>query len=129
MEFWDTNGSSNLGQTTRPSDSQQKKKGTNRIEDFIVPAYHRIKLKESEKRDKNVDLAKELEILWNMKVTVIPIVIVVIGTVTKALVQELDDLEIRGRVEDIQIIAMLRSARILRIILETWGDLLSLKLQ
>ena len=53
-----------------------------------------------------------------------------IGTVTKGLVQGLDDLEIRWRVETIQyIVALLRSAGILRRVPETWGDLLSLKLQ
>ena len=51
-----------------------------------------------------------------MKVTVIPIVI---GTVTKGLVQRLEDLEIRGRVETIKTTALLRSARILRRVLET----------
>ena len=59
-----------------------------------------------------------------MKVTVIPIVIGALGTVTKGLVQELEDLEIRGRVETIQTTAFLRSARILRSVLGTWGDLL-----
>ena len=29
--------------------------------DFAVPADHRIKLKECEKKDKNLDLARELE--------------------------------------------------------------------
>ena len=52
-----------------------------------------------------------------------------LGTVTKELVRELEDLEIRGRVETIQTIALLRSARILRRVLETLGDLLSLKPQ
>ena len=42
-----------------------------------------IKLKECEKRDKYLDLARELKKLWNMKVTVIPIVIGAFGTVTK----------------------------------------------
>ena len=32
-----------------------------RILDFAVPAYHRVKLKESEKRDKYLDLAWELK--------------------------------------------------------------------
>ena len=36
-----------------------------------------------------------------MKVMVIPIVIGAFGTVTKELVQELEDLDIRGRVETI----------------------------
>ena len=63
-----------------------------------------------------------------MKVTVISIVICALGTVTKGLVQELEDLEIRGRVETIQTTALLRSARIQRRVLETWGDLLSFRL-
>ena len=37
----------------------KKKKGTCRIVDFAVPADHRVKLKESEKRDKYLDLARE----------------------------------------------------------------------
>ena len=67
--------------------------------------------------------------LWNMKVTVIPIVIVALVTVTEGLVQKLEVLEIRGRVETIQTTVLLKSARILRRVLEPWGDLLSLKLQ
>ena len=97
--------------------------------DFAVPADHRVKLKESEKKDKYLDLARELKKLWNMKVMEIPIVIGALGTVTKELIQGLEDLEIRGQEETIQTVALLRSTRILRRVLETWGDLLSLKLQ
>ena len=64
-----------------------------------------------------------------MKVTIIPSVIGALGTVIKGLVQGLEDLEIMGREETIQTTALLRSARILRRVLETWGDLRSLKLQ
>ena len=60
-----------------------------------------------------------------MKVTIVPIVIGALGTITKGL----EDLEIGGRVETIQTTALLRRARILRRVLETRGDLLSLKLQ
>ena len=57
---------------------------TKKIVDFTVPADHRIKLKECEKRDKYLDLARELEKkLWNMKVTIIPIVFGAFGTVIK----------------------------------------------
>ena len=38
-----------------------KKKRTCKIVDFAVSADHRIKLKESEKRDKYLDLARELK--------------------------------------------------------------------
>ena len=54
-----------------------------------------------------------------MKVMVIPIVIGALGIVTKRLVKGLDKLEIKGRGETIQTIAILRSARILRRVMET----------
>ena len=53
-----------------------------------------------------------------MKVTVIPIVIGELGTVTKGLIQGLVDLEIRERVETIQTTALLKSARLPRRMLE-----------
>ena len=64
-----------------------------------------------------------------MKVTIVPIVIGASVTVTKGLLKGLEDLEIGGRVETIQTTALLRAARIPRRVLETWGDLLSLKIQ
>ena len=106
-----------------------KKKRTCKIVDFAVPADHRIKQKECEKKDKYLDLARELKKLWNMQVTIIPIVIGAFGTVTKGLLKGLEDLEVGGRVETIQTTALLRTARILRRVLETWGNLLSLRLQ
>ena len=39
--------------------------------DFAVPADHRVKLKESKKRDNDLDQARELKKLWNRIVTVI----------------------------------------------------------
>ena len=77
----------------------------------------RVKLKESEKKDKYFDFARELKKQWNMKVTII--VIDALGTVTKGLIQGLEDLEIRGQEETIQTTALLRSARISRRVLET----------
>ena len=118
---------------TRRSDliliNKKKKKRICKIVDFALPADHRIKLKEREKKDKYLDLARELKKLWNMMVTIIPIVIGAFGTVTKGLLKGLEDLEVGGRVETIQTTALLRTARIQRKVLETWGDLLSLKLQ
>ena len=90
--------------------------------DFVVPADYRVKLKECAKTDKYLNLARELKKLWNMKVMIIPIVIGALGIVTKGLVKGLEDLELTGRVESIQTTALLRLARILRSVLETWGD-------
>ena len=69
--------------------------------DFTILADHRIKLKESEKKDKYLDLARVLKKLWNMKVTIITIVIGAFGTVTKGLLKGLEDLELGGWVETI----------------------------
>ena len=78
--------------------------------DFTVLVLHRLELKECEKRDKYLNLARELKKLWNMKVTIIPIVISALGTVAKRLIQRLEDLEITERVETVQTTALLRSA-------------------
>ena len=69
--------------------------------DFAVLADHKVKLKESEKKSKYLDLARELRKLLNMKVTVIPTVTNALDTVTKGLIKRLEDLEIRWRVETI----------------------------
>ena len=59
-----------------------------------------------------------------MKVTVVPIVIGAFSTITKGLLKGLEDLEAGGRVETIQMTALLRTPSILRRVLETLGDLL-----
>ena len=87
------------------------------------------KLKENKKKDKYLDPARELKNLWNMKVAVIPIVIDALGSHQIGFVQGLEGMEIREWVETIQTTVLLRSARIPRRALETWGDFLSHKLQ
>ena len=118
MGFRDTNGSPNLGQTTRSYNNQKKKKKKKKELAELWTLLTREKLNKCAKRDKYLDFARELKKLWNMKVTIIPIVIGTLGTVTKELVQGLEDLEITGLVETIQSTAFLRSARILRRVLE-----------
>ena len=65
---------------------------------FAVLADHRAKLKESEKKDKYLDLARKLKKLSNMKVTFI---IGSLGTLTIGLVKGREDLEIKERVKTI----------------------------
>ena len=60
--------------------------------DFGLPADHRVKPKENEKKDKYLNLAKELKKkLRDVKVTVIPIVIGALGTASKGLIKCLED--------------------------------------
>ena len=48
-----------------------------------------------------------------MKVTIVPIMLGALGTITKGFLKGLKDLEVDGRVETIQTTALLRTARIL----------------
>ena len=65
-----------------------------------------MKLKETEKNDKYLDLARELKKPWNLKV--VPIVIGALGTVPKGLEKSLSELEIKGRIETIQTTVLLK---------------------
>ena len=71
----------NLGQMSRPYNNQQKKKKW-QIVDSAVLADHQVTFLKSEK-NKYLDLTRELNKLRKMKVTIIPIMIGVLGTVTK----------------------------------------------
>ena len=63
-----------------------------------------------------------------LEVTVILIVICALSIVTKGMIKELGELEIITRVETIQT-TLLRLKRILRKVLETWGNMLPFRLQ
>ena len=52
-----------------------------------------------------------------------------LGTVPKSLERELEELKIEGRIETNQTAALLRTARMLRRVLKTRRDLLSLRPQ
>ena len=58
-----------------------------------------------------------------------PVLTGALKTVSKSFVRSLEELEIWGRIKTIQTTVLLRSVRILRWVLETWGDLLSLGLE
>ena len=88
---------------------KKPKKKTCRIVDFIVQVAHSVKPMRSEKGDKYLDLARELNKTETSK-TMISIAIGVIGTVTKGL--------IKGQEETIRTTVLLRSARIRRRVLE-----------
>ena len=100
--------------------NKKKNQRTCQIEAFVVLAYNRVKLKENEKRDKYLDIDRELKKkLWNMKVTVIQIITGALATLTKGLMMYLEDLEIQRWVETIQTTAWVRWVRILRNVLES----------
>ena len=68
---------------------------------FYLPVNHNVKIKESEKRDKYLDQARELRLLRNMRITVIPILIGALGTASKGVKREPQEVKIGGRIETI----------------------------
>ena len=64
------NNNNNNNNNNKNNNNQKRR--TCKTVDFAVVADHRIKLKESEKKDKYLDLVWELKKkLWNMNVTII----------------------------------------------------------
>ena len=53
-----------------------------------------MKIKENEKRDKNIDLARELKMKLNMKTTVKPVAVGVLGTIPEYMARGLEVVEI-----------------------------------
>ena len=80
--------------------------------DFAIPTDYRVEIKGNEKRDKYLDLVRELKKLWNIKMMVIPIIINVLGIIPKGLVRGLEKLEIGGQVETTQTTVLLGLVRI-----------------
>ena len=93
--------------------SINKKKRTCLQLDFAILADHRVEMKESKITDKYLDLARELTELWNMKVTIIPIVVGSLETVHKGLERGLEEMEISKKFKISQTTALLKSAKIL----------------
>ena len=92
---------------------------------FTIPAECKMKMKGKKNIDKYFDLVWEPKRLWNMKVTVIPLVVRALGTVSRSLGKKLEWLEIREKIETLQ---ATKSTQIMRRMLKTWRDLLSLRL-
>ena len=89
------------------------------IVDVAVPGDCRINEKEEEKIDKYQDLRREVSRLWQQKkVHVVPIVIGVIGSISKNFIGFLHQLEINTNMGELQKAALLGTARTLRKVLK-----------
>ena len=71
-----------------------------------VLADHWLKIKEIQKRAKNLDVARELKKQWNMKLTVISVVVGTLGTILKGLVEGMEDLKMGEQVDTIHTAAL-----------------------
>ena len=118
--FWNINGSPNFGQTSKPYNNQQKRENWQDCR-LCCPGRPQSKIERIRKEGSEPGPCSGIEKkkLWNTKLTIIQIVIGGLRTVTEGLLKGLVNSEITGRVENVQTSALLRSARILRKVLET----------
>ena len=129
MGLWHTTDHLFLGQKTRPYNNHQIKKKNLQNCRPSCPGWPQNKTGGKWKEGEVPQPCSVNWKIWNMKVTIIPILIGAFGIVSKGLLKGLEDVEVGGRVETIQTTTLLKTVRILRVILETAGDLLSLQLQ
>ena len=87
------------------------------IIDVAVPADKRVSLKETEKIEKYKDLAIELTRIWGMRTRIIPVVVGALGTLSSNSEKWVKELHASITNKDIQRIALLGSAFILRRVL------------
>ena len=85
--------------------------------DVAVPADKNVTIKEFEKRSKYKDLEIEIQRMWHMETEVLPVVIGALGVTTKDLKESLGKLPGKISAKEIQKIALMGTAHILRKIL------------
>ena len=94
--LWDFNiQTDNVIEQRRPDmiimDKTSKK---TQIVNFDVPTNHWIKISQQNKIDNFQDLKRELQKLWNLKTSIVPIVIVGLRTILKSIEKHLNELNL-----------------------------------
>ena len=89
--------------------------------DFAVPAVpadQRVEISQQTKTESYQDLKRELQKLWNLKTSIVPIVIGALGTIPRSLEKHLNELNAKVNISQMQTIGLLKSARITMKVLE-----------
>ena len=85
--------------------------------DVAVSKDRNVRKKEAEKILKYKDLTIEIQRMWNVKTSVIPVIIGATGTVSKSFRKYLSNVPGKLQIKELQKTAMLCTARILRKVL------------
>ena len=90
---------------------------TCKLIDMTILPDRSIAVKEMKTKSKCKDLKLEIQRMWQMKTEVTPMVVGVLGTVKKRMVENIKKVSERATVTETQKICLLGSARILRKVL------------
>jgi hypothetical protein len=85
--------------------------------DVAISGYRNVIKKEAKKILKYKDLTIEIQCMWNVKTRVIPVIIGVIGTISKAFRKYVSNIPGNHKVKELQKTAILGTAHILQKVL------------
>ena len=92
-----------------------KKEKSCKIIDFAVPGDSRIEEKEKDKTEKYQELGSELQMIWNVKVKIIPLVVGSLGAIPKQQFgNRLKQIGITAGIAQVQKTVLLGTTRILK---------------
>jgi hypothetical protein len=86
--------------------------------DVTIPADRNVVQKEAENKLKYNSLCTEIQRMWNLKCTIIPITIGVTGIVTRSLRKNLEVVPGKHSIDSLQKTAMLGTSHIIREVLQ-----------
>ena len=84
---------------------------------MAIPADRNVVQKEAEKKLKYERLCKEIQRMWNLKCTIIPIIFGATGIVTRSLRKYLEDIPGKHSIDSLQKTAILGTSHIIRKVL------------
>jgi hypothetical protein len=97
---------------------KNKKEKTCTLIDVAIPADRNVAQKEAEKKLKNKSLGIEIQRMWNLKCTIIPVIIGATGMVTKSLRKNLEAITGKHSIDSLQQTAILGTSHVIRKVLQ-----------
>ena len=85
---------------------------------IIIPADRNVVQKEAEKKLKYKSLCIEIQRMWNLKCTIVPVIIGATGIVTRSLKKNLETVPGKHSIDSLQNTAMLGTSHTIRKVLQ-----------
>ena len=97
---------------------KNKKEKTCTLIDVAIPADRNIVQKEAENKLKYKSLCTEIQRMWNLKCTIVPVIIGATGIVTRSLKKNLETIPGKHSTDSLQKTAILGTSHIIRKVLQ-----------
>jgi len=97
---------------------KKKREKTCTLIDVAIPADRNVVQKKAEKKLKYKSLCIEIQRMWNLKCTIVPIIIGATGTVTRSLRKNLETVPGKHSIDSLQKTAILGISHIIRKVLQ-----------